>query len=249
MTEIIQEKIESLDLHHKSEELHVSVQSASSVVEQKLEEVADKGQEVINTIKDALHKEKPSNEAAELEQKLKPYEPIVEKAEAVLLWRNPIGLAAIVVLVNLLFVIIYKFELTFLPTLCLILLTKCLIELVWTVSGPQVEAILFPQVEKGGANEPNRIRSLDDVCEFVAPAYKCVKGLRSKAKPSAGLSTQTMITIGVLLGLVIFFSLTGTFWLSFIVINGILLLPGLLTFPPVNEKVVEVMKSIKKKAD
>ena len=251
-TEEIHEKLETLEAHieHTRAEVKQELHEVSATVKSELQDAGNKIEGAIGEIKDALKKDRSANDdASELEQKLKPYEAVVEKAEAVLFFRNPIGLAVILLLVNFVFVIVYKFEFSFLPTLFLVLLVKCLIELAWGVAGRQVSAILFPEVEKGGPNESNRVRSLDDVCEFVAPVYKVAKNMKARTKGSGGFSTQNLITCGVLLGLVIVFKITGTFWLCWFAVNGLLIIPGVLLFPPVNEKVVEITKNFKKKAD
>jgi hypothetical protein len=162
-------------------------------------------------------------DAARVEELLKPHELVVAKVQALLFWRNPVGMVVLLVTVNLVFLVVYMLNLSFVSTVFLLLALKVLLEdralLQW----------LFPEVDSASGGV-RRIFSLAEVSQFVAKIARAMRVVLPRQRPSL---VAGIVPIGVLLALFVFFRFTGTFWVNFVVVNLTLLLPAALLHPKV----------------
>lgn len=165
-------------------------------------------------------------DAALLEQALKPWENVVDQIQALVFWRNPGPMLLLLFAVNLLFFIVYFLQLSLVPTLFLLLALKTAIEIVNLHFGSFLIAALFPPIE-------NRfdgvyvIYPLDEVCRVLVffTSYGAAAFGKLQPKGPATMTTAAS-SVGLLVGLLVILYFTGTFWLNFVVVNGLLLLPA-----------------------
>ncbi|OHT11657.1 hypothetical protein TRFO_03866 [Tritrichomonas foetus] len=185
-------------------------------------------------------------DASALEEKLKPYEEYVDQVQAMLYFRNPIAMAAVLVLVNLLFFVIGKLHLSFLPTLFLLLTLKVFVKLVVKVAGPIIAAFLFQPIEnKEEGTYP--IYPLQTVCETIVLFTSRIFGLCDHAKPKGPLTiANAVVPLGALAALFFLFLITGTFWLNFILVNLVLILPAVLLHPAVKKQIEPFVEKLEK---
>ncbi|KAH0788120.1 hypothetical protein GPJ56_007951 [Histomonas meleagridis] len=178
----------------------------------------------------------PFKNPKNIEEKLKPYEKHIEQIQAMLFWRNPIPMAILLVLVNLLFFIIYKLNLSFVPTMLLLATISVLIKVVKKIAGEKIASILFKPIENKEGTY--KIYSLESVSQTLSCIAQKISSLRGRIcpgeKPTIG---SALLPLGILAGLFLVFLLTGTFWLNFVLVNLILLLPAVIFHPKVLEKI------------
>ncbi|KAH0791118.1 hypothetical protein GPJ56_004929 [Histomonas meleagridis] len=188
----------------------------------------------------------PCKDPKKLENMLKPYEKHVDQIQAMLFWRNPIPMAILLVLVNLLFFIIYKLNLSFVPTMLLLGTIYVLFKVVKKIAGEKIAPILFKPIENKEGTY--KIYPLEKVCETISclvGKISCLTGrVKAGDKPTIGTA---LIPLAVLSGLFLFFLITGTFWLNFVLVNLILLLPAVIFHPKVLEKIQPYFAKCQKK--
>ena len=183
-----------------------------------------------------------------LKEKIVSHPQIVENVQAMLFWRRPIPMAILLSLIELLFIFIKKAELTFLPVAVLFVSIFVLGKIIINKFGEAIFRILFPEIEnKGSENEPNRIRPVETIADIVTCTAKHVCMARGKlcSKVNAPGITGLSLKCGVLFGLFLFFCMTGTFWLIFVVLHLILLVPGIVLHPKVFEAISPYMEKVK----
>ncbi|KAK8836888.1 hypothetical protein M9Y10_037414 [Tritrichomonas musculus] len=182
----------------------------------------------------------------ELENKLKPYENYVEQIQAMLYFRNIIPMAILLVLVNLVFVFILIFHLSFVPTLFLLLTLRVLIKVVIKIAGEKIVSMFFKPIEnKEEGTYP--IYPLSTVCETVTSITSKVYCVASSTTPKGPITvTNAVIPLGVLAALFFLFLITGTLCLNWVLVDLILLLPAVLLHPAVKIHVQQLLSKLEK---
>lgn len=208
-------------------------------------------QEALSAVKQAgsevLGAVERKKDSFELERKLKPYEDLIEQFQAIIMWRNFIGLGVIAALVNIAFLVVRKMNITIIPALIILTIFKIVGEIVWNKFGKQIKEIAFKPVNKGAASETNRIRSLGEICDVAAPVVQYIEKFISTIKAEhKGFNGQVLVTLGILAGMFFLTLSIGSYCLTFLIVNGILFVPGLLLYPPINAKIQELLKNLEK---
>ena len=99
----------------------------------------------------------------------------------------------------------------------------------------------------GSDKETNRIRSLSEICDVAAPIVQYVEKFIAIIKADhKGFNGQVLMTLGILAGMFFLTLSIGSYSLTVLIVNGILFVPGLLLYPPVNAKINEVLKNLEK---
>jgi hypothetical protein len=176
-------------------------------------------------------------DASKVEERLTPYEEILEQVQAVLFWQNPIVMAILLISVNALFWVVGLQDLSFLPTFFLLLTVKSLLEFLFSEGNPVRAPVaqLFPPVSQTG---PYPILKAADIAPLIASGARAGKNAIETLFPKAGPSlASSALSLAVLLGLFGFFLLVETFWVSVVVVNAVLLLPAVVFHPKVKEVV------------
>ena len=155
-------------------------------------------------------------------------------------------MAVLLVLVNLLFFVIYKLDLSFVPTMFLLATIWVLIKVVKKLVGEKIASIFFKPIENKEGTY--KIYPLEDVCETISCLVKKISCIASHAKAGDKPTIATaLIPLAILSGLFLVFLITGTFWLNFVLVNLVLLLPAVIFHPKVLEKIKPYFAKCQKK--
>ena len=182
-----------------------------------------------------------------LEEKLKPYENQIDIFQNMLFWKKPIAMGLLVISVNLLFVLIRVMNLSFMPTLFLLLTINVLIKVVRKVAGDKLN-VIFKQIDSK-ATEGYKIYTLDVICQKFSCFMKKFQSVCPFCPFILGKKELTISTavlpLGVLSVMFLFFLVVGTFWFNFVVVNMLLLLPAVIMHPVVSGKIQQILGSKK----
>ena len=160
----------------------------------------------------------------------------VKAVQGIFLFRLIPQYAALFVLVNLVFLIVGIFHMGFIPVAILVALVIAVGKLIMKSFGEKIINFFFPEeFPLGEEGESNRVRSSDEIVALFA-GCKCCQKCEKLSSP--------ILKIAVLAGLFVFFTITGTFWLNFVVCNLVLILPGVLLHPAVNPYVLKAKNAI-----
>ena len=181
-----------------------------------------------------------------LEERLKPYEEYVDQLQAMLYFRNPIPMAILILLVNLIFFVIGTLHLSFLPTFFLLMTIRVLIKIVIKTVGPVIFGMFFRPIEnRDDGNYP--IYPLSTVCETIVFFCSRIFGIVGKAKPKGQVTIMNAaIPLASLAALFFLFLITGTFWFNFFLVNLILVLPIILLHPEVKKQIEPFLEKLEK---
>lgn len=192
------------------------------------------------THEETKQEEKPDEQAepeslftvSSVQSKLRPYTNIYENIQSMLFWRRPIPMIILLVITELILIFIYQSNLGFFSVLSVLITLRYIVELVYHKFGEQISQVLFKEIDRGNANEPNKIYPLEPFCKlFVGISnrlYLFVMKLFKDRTPNGLLYSTTIYFI-----LFIIFWFCGTFSIMFILIHLILLGPGILMHPKV----------------
>ena len=176
----------------------------------------------------------------ELKAKLHEKENIVLGLQGILLFRLIPQFIIIFVLINLVFIICGVLDLTFLAVATLLAIIYTLGKVVYGIAGEKIIAFFFPsEFDKGTQDQSNHVRSVDDVADLIS-GCPCLQKCPLKCE-QGGFPIKRLIVLGVLF---LIFCITGTFWLNVIVVNLILILPGVLLHPAVYPYTLKAKEAI-----
>ena len=168
---------------------------------------------------------------------LEPHEQLCFKIEGMLLWQFPIPMAITLAIVELIFIFVGVNHLGFLSVLSMLIAFRTIGELLYKKFGDLVSRTFFPaNIQPSNEGESNRIYPLLPFCQRAS--YLCsviyIKVNDAKqALADASNKTAKYIALGVAIASFFFFWVAGSFWPTFILVNLILLLPGIVMHPKV----------------
>jgi hypothetical protein len=188
------------------------------------------------------------SDARAIEQRLAPCEATIEQIHSLLFWRNPLALAAVVTAINTLFCLILFLDLSFVPAFFLLLSAKVLFDSEFGWGGPfhpHLAGLFQPEPPPGSEVYP--AYGVADVAAVLAQCGRLCGLAADRLFPREPPTLKSLaMVIGVLLGLLLLFAWLGTFWVAFILANGLLLLPGVLFHPVVFKRLQKLAKSRRK---
>lgn len=182
-----------------------------------------------------------------LEATLQRHSTFIDEFQGAIFYRRPIAFVALLVSVNLVFFLYRSLKLNIYSLVCLLVIIYIAIQLVPSAIFSTVKGVLLPgQLDKGNMNDPNRVR---DTNELVAPINKLLYPVFGFLKIVNALSKDESVTGLLIYGSVFFclFCITASvdfFWPIVIFTNFALILPGVLTLPPVVPYVQKVKEHI-----
>lgn len=186
-------------------------------------------------------------DVAALEAWMEPYREVVDQVQAMFFWRNPVAMLALVVAVNLLFMLAYVLELTFIPTMFLLLALKVGIEVIVECYGSAIASRMFKPIENKDEGL-YVIYPLNKVCQtivfFTVILSDALRFLRPRGPVDFSSAKIPLAILGCTFCVV---TVTGTFALNFILVNSTFILPTVLMHPYIQPAVVGLMKRMKKK--
>ena len=160
----------------------------------------------------------------------------IDEFQGAVFYRRPIAFVALIVSVNLMFLLYRKLNLNFYCLICLFGIIYIGTQLIPSAIYSTVKSVLFPgQLNKGDLNDPSRVR---DTNELVAPINKFLSPVFGFVQIVNTLSQDQSVTGLLIYGSIFFclFCITASvdfFWPIVILTNFALILPGVLTRPQV----------------
>jgi hypothetical protein len=179
---------------------------------------------------------------------LSPYTNAYENVQGMLFWRRPIPMLLLILVLELFSAFVRLGDLGLLSVISVIIAAYYIVQQFNRVFGAAIAAALFPPIDKGTPNEPNRIYPLRPFCSWISSILSFVKTRTEPITSSFQTHPFPFLAIASLgsAALAIFFALTGTFWFLYLVIHLIILAPGIIMNPKV---FVHVEPTIEKLAD
>jgi hypothetical protein len=176
----------------------------------------------------------------ELETKLKPYESVVNQVQAVFLLKNPVGFAIPFLSVNFLFFVIYKLNLSFLPTFFLLLTLRTLLSLA-ILSFPDVFKSIFDKPIENPEQGPFKLEPLPELCILISGVCALVQAEKKALTPQGNSLAGASLLLLVLGALFFLFLVTGTFWVNFVIVNLAFFVPMVVLHPAVKPTVAKLL--------
>jgi hypothetical protein len=178
------------------------------------------------------------NDETEIQRKLEEHGDFVDQVILVLRWKNPVVMGSLVVAVNLLFWFVRSRDLAFVPTFFLLLTIKSLLQFAFEEGGSlrPYAANLFHPIA------PNDQYPKDVLVRGFVEIGKAVRCVDSFWRSSESASLEFGATkLALLLAVFIFFSVTKTFWVTFIVVNLVAVVPAVLLDPRLRSAIHEAI--------
>lgn len=173
---------------------------------------------------------------------------LVDKFQEILMLKRPIALVALVLYIDFEMLLYHCLNLPFLANCCLLALNYILFKVLKQIVWPILTPILFGgDINRGTESEPNRIRTSTEVAaalnKVLVPLSKIVDiFVKLHADKS---NTGLLIWAGVLFAGFVLTASVDFFWIIFILVNCLLLLPGICLNPTViklyNDKVAPLL--------
>lgn len=160
-----------------------------------------------------------------LEERLRPYETFILRAQEVLFFKRPVVLGILVFGITSLFSFVRSTESGFFATVALVACVVYAVLIVFRFFGDKIEAVLFKPLDaETDPSAPDRTRSLEEVCRLLE-ACKCDKCCgEGKGGVKYGIA---------FLALAVVFKFVPTFYFNAFVVAAVLFLPGIVTRKPV----------------
>ena len=151
-------------------------------------------------------------------------EETVRKIQEVLLWRRPVVLAILFVLTEFTFYLVYAMKLDFGSTTMLLLIFYNIFKI---IMGP-LDKVLFSPLPEDKPDQPNRIRTSAEVKEITDKIKEKITLVADWLNDYSKNPTNQKHFIFFSISFIAFalFTMMGSFWVSFIVVHAILIIPG-----------------------
>ena len=149
-------------------------------------------------------------ESLTAEVRLKEYESIIMRAQEVLLFKRPIAFAIVLLVTEISLGFIYSTRAEFFASILLFIGVVYAFMVAFAFYGEKINSFLFPEVEK----DMNLI-PFPKICEFLDK-------VAGKRKPLA-----PVVKAALFIGAGIFFRVVKPFWFFAVLINLVLIAPGL----------------------
>ena len=174
-------------------------------------------------------------------------EKMSKRVQAVLLWRSPVAVGLTFAITELIFFIVYRLNLNFAATVLFFGMLQSLARMVLPSLANFLDTVVFPEIPEDPADCSNRIRSYDEMKQFMARVHQKVSGVMAWLEDY--MSHPTMVGHGIFFGamFVAFWLVTkmGTFLTVFVTVHLILIVPGVWFHPKVHEVLKAQMAKVK----
>jgi hypothetical protein len=175
----------------------------------------------------------------------------VQKIQEVILWRSKAAVAITFVITELIFVFIGAANLGFFATIFFLHIVHSIFRIAFKFVGSVLNPLLFRATYDDAPDQSNRIRSFDEVNELV---HKChdrgraaVQWLRDyRADPT--IEKHFFFFFTLFFFFVISTSL-GTFWVFFLMVHAVLIIPGAVLNPGLREFAAKKIRNIREAAE
>lgn len=193
-----------------------------------------------------LDKFKPENIKATLDDNAE----LVKRIQSVLMIRRPIAFAVVLVLVNFHFIALRTLNLSFYPFIIFCAMYSIVYRILKPKVVPMAEKFLFGEpVPEGEASETNRIRSNEEVAAILTKVINPimhVTNIISKIANDQSIMGR-LVWVVVLFCVFVLTASVDFFKLTAILVNGVLIVPGVLCNPKVAALIAQQKANLAKK--
>jgi hypothetical protein len=164
-----------------------------------------------------------------------------QKIQEVILWRSPLAVLATFAVVESMFFFVSATDLSFLATVLFLHIVHILFRLAYRVAGPLLDRLLFRAKYSDPPDRPNRIRSFEEVQALVHSAHERGRALIAwlrdyRAEPTA---EKHALFFAPLFFVFVVSTVLGTFWVVFLIVHAVLIVPGAVCSPTVRAFVAQ----------
>jgi hypothetical protein len=164
-----------------------------------------------------------------------------QKIQEIILWRRPLAVVVTFAIAESMFFFVSVTDLSFLATVLFLHIVHILFRLVYSLAGRFIESVLFRAKYDDPPDLPNRIRSFDEVQALVHTAHEkgraFVAWLRDyRAQPTI---EKHALFFAPLFFLFVVSTVLGTFWVVFLIVHAVLIVPGVALNPTVRRLVAK----------
>ncbi|KAH0793543.1 hypothetical protein GPJ56_002590 [Histomonas meleagridis] len=159
---------------------------------------------------------------------LRPYEEFILRMQEVLLFKRPLVLVLLLVGILSFYLFVRSSEAGFFAVIALFFVVLYGIAIIWTYLKKYISKYLFKPLPADDPLAPNRVRTLEEFCEFIEKASKRIAGSEKQTKAS---SLRRIITSVVAFFFAFLFTKVDPFYFNLIFTFIIILLPGTLLHP------------------
>lgn len=162
---------------------------------------------------------------------------MIQIIQEIIFWRRPILIFITFLIVEFIFITIYQLHFDIASTLLFLLIVFNIIRLLCYCFGPFFKSYFLKPLPQDEPNSPNRIRTMDEVQNFLEDIFEKIEFCISKFKNytlSPTISEHILFFSSSFLIFLITMTL-GSYRLMFLVIHSILVLPGLICSPKVRQ--------------
>lgn len=161
--------------------------------------------------------------SASLEERLRPYENIIMRAQEVLLFKRPVVLSIIVISVISLFSFVKSSNAGVYAVTALLGAIAYAIAVIYRYLGEKITQYLFPELPpETNPEASNRVRSFSEFCKLLE-CHKCTKGG----------SMNPLKKGAIFFGLAFLTRYINVFYFNLIAVLTVLILPGVIMHPSV----------------
>ena len=194
-----------------------------------------------------LEKFKPENLKATLDENSE----LVKRIQSVLMIRRPIAFAVILVVVNAHFIMLRTLNLSFYPFVIFCVMYSMIYRILKPKIAPMAEKFLFGQpVPDGEANETNRIRSNEEVAAVLGKVMNPIMYITNTLTKIANDQNivNKLVWIVILFCAFVLTASVDFFKLTIILVNALLIIPGVVCHPQVAALIAQQKANIAAKA-
>lgn len=172
-------------------------------------------------------------DAGALEMKLKPYERIFDRLQSMLFWKSPFAMVMLLLMVNIVFFIIYKLQLTFVPTVLLLMSLKVFGELLSDQIKSMVMPVLFKEMDTkdDGLYAIYSVREISELIVFFTS--RLIKAFNMLNTAGSAQLSSVSVPLVSCVALFVLFLFTGTLALNWWLVNILLITPAVAMHPSV----------------
>jgi hypothetical protein len=161
----------------------------------------------------------------------------VRKIQEIILWRNPVAVALTFTFVEFIFFFIATTNLGFFPTILFLHILHNVFRFISRLAGTVLDVLLFRANYNDLPDQPNRIRTFDEVNTLI---HKCHEHGRDALQWLSEYRTNPTLEKHFFFFSTLFFffviaTALGTFWLVFLIVHAVLIIPGAVFNPRIRD--------------
>ncbi|KAH0790885.1 hypothetical protein GPJ56_005020 [Histomonas meleagridis] len=173
---------------------------------------------------------------------LRPYEETITRMQEVFLFKRPLVLILILVGILAFYIFVKSSEAGFFAVIALFFVVIYAVSIIWTYLKNFLSKYLFKPLPADDPTASNRVRTLEEFCDFLEKAKKFISGSENQTKKS---SLRRIIVAAVSFTFAFIFTKVDPFYFNLVFTYIAILLPGILLHPAVNKLIYKKKVDLK----